>query len=412
MPSPEFFHVKPVADALQQLNAHWESQPQIETIETYSSVNRILAQDIYAPSQIPAFRKSTMDGYAVVAKNTFGASQALPSYFKVAGEIKMGDDAEGLPMRQHEAIRIHTGGMLPDTANAVVMIEQTQTIGDTEIEVHQSVAPGENVIQVGEDVQKGAVIAPQYHRIRPQDIGGLMAVGIAQIDVLHRPRIGILSCGDELIDPSQSPAPGQIRDINAYILAAFVENLGGQSIRLGIAPDTFDDYLRYAEQGFSQVDILVLTAGSSVSAHDFTRDVITHLGQPGVLQHGLATKPGKPTILAVCDGKPVIGLPGNPVSAFLVARQIFPALIARYTRQSIIHLPTIPATLSRNISSVTGREDWIAVRLSHQSNASIAVPIFGKSNLIYTLVQADGLIHVPMNLGGLKAGTSVDVISF
>jgi len=413
MPSPEFFNVKPVSEALQLVLDHWQPKLPIETIPTASAIGRITADSIHAPVDIPSFRKSTVDGYAVIAKDTFGASQSLPAYLNLTGEITMGDDAHTLPIGQHEAVRIHTGGMLPDDVDAVVMIEYTQVLADDEIEVLKPVASGENVIQVGEDVREQDTILSAFHRIRPQDIGGLLAAGITEIDVLYRPRVGILSCGDELVDPTQTPAQGQIRDINAYTLSGLVQTAGGEPIRLGIAPDKLDEYKQSALDGFAQSDILVLTAGSSVSARDYTRDVIEHLGTPGILQHGLATKPGKPTILAVCDNKPVIGLPGNPVSALLVARQILPALIAHACQQTITPPPTQQATLSTNIASMTGREDWVAVRLKHDADKPlIAEPIFGKSNLIYTLIQADGLITIPINSGGLKAGTIVDVIPF
>lgn len=412
MPSPEFFRVQPVSDALKLLFEHWQPLPQTEKLDTYSAVKRIVAYNIHSPLHVPAFPKSTVDGYAVRASDTFGASQSLPAYLKIAGEVKMGQ-APTVDVSEGTAVYIHTGGMLPDTADAVVMIEHTQKVDDSEIEVLKAAAPGENIIRIGEDVREGELILPENHLIRPQDIGGLLAVGITQIDVISRPRVSILSCGDELVPPEKTPLPGQIRDINAYMLRALVENAGGVPHLMGIAPDTPEEYKRHAEKAFAQGDMLVLTAGSSVSVRDFTRDVINHLGKPGVLQHGLATKPGKPTILAVCDGKPVIGLPGNPVSALLVARQILPELIAHAARQIVTKPATIPAILAINVASATGREDWIPVRLSHETDGRvIAEPIFGKSNLIYTLIQANGLIGIPMNSSGLKAGTIVEVIPF
>lgn len=411
MPSPEFFFVQPVADALQLVFNHWRPALQTETISTYSALSRMVACDIVSPEAIPSFRKSTMDGYAVRAKDTHGASQSLPIYFKVVGHVAMGQAPE-VAIGSGEAVHIHTGGMLPSSADAVVMVEHTQAINEHEIEVLKAVANGENVIQIGEDVKQGEALLPANHMIRPQDIGGLLAVGITEIDVVRRPRIGILSCGDELIPPEETPQPGQIRDINAHTLSALVETLGGIPVQLGIAPDTLEEYRRYAHDGFQQCDILIMTAGSSVSARDFTHDVIQSLGEPGVLQHGLATKPGKPTILAVCSDKPVIGLPGNPVSALLVARQLLPALIAQFMHQPIKQPKIMQARLSANIASVTGREDWIPAKLISDSESIIARPIFGKSNLIFMLVQADGLIRVPINSGGLKADTMVDVIVF
>ena len=247
-------------------------------------------------------------------------------------------------------------------------------------------------------------------RLRPQDIGGLLAVGLGEIDVLRRPRIGILSCGDELLPPFAELKPGKVRDINAYTLSALAEKYGAEPLRLGIVRDDLAEYERAAKAGFDVCDILLLSAGSSVSARDYTRDVINGLGQPGVLQHGLATKPGKPTIIAVCDNKPVIGLPGNPVSALVVAWQLLPPFIARYSGQALESARHVRARLTQRVASVTGREDWVAVRLEPSDDGEpLAAPIFGKSNLIFTLVSADGLLRVPLNTGGYDSGSLVDV---
>ena len=231
--------------------------------------------------------------------------------------------------------------------------------------------------------------------------------------MLPAPRIGILSCGDELAPPEADLQPGMVRDINAYTLSALAEEYGAAPMRLGIAADSIIDYRQRAEAGFAACDILLLSAGSSVSARDYTRDVINGLGAPGVLQHGLATKPGKPTIIAVCDNKPVIGLPGNPVSALLVARQLLPRLIARFLCQRPQPPALIRARLSQRVASVSGREDWLPVKLLDCADGMpMAEPIFGKSNLIFTLVGADGLLHVPLNAGGYDGGSIVDVHRF
>ena len=412
MPSPEFFQVTPVADALRQLEARWQPDPGYETMATADALDRILAADVVSPEQVPAFRKSTVDGYALRAADTFGASQSLPVFLNVRGELKMGE-APALDVGLGEALLIHTGGMLPASADAVVMIEHTQASGAAEIEVLRAAAPGENVIQAGEDVGQGETMLPCRHRLRPQDIGALLAVGITSVDALCRPRIGILSCGDELLPPeADSTPPGKVRDINAYTLSALAQQLGAKPLRLGIASDDFADYQRRAGDGFEACDILLLSAGSSVSARDYTRDVIAGLGQPGVLQHGLATKPGKPTIIAVCENKPVIGLPGNPVSALLVARQLLPRLVARHGGQPLASPRFVSARLTQRVASVTGREDWLPVRLSDDAGGTLAQPIFGKSNLIFTLVAADGLLRIPLNTGGYDAGSLVEIERF
>lgn len=409
--TPEFFNVQPVQAALDQLYAHWTPQRRSETRDPRQAFGRVLAADVSAPVDLPQFQRSAVDGYAVRAADTFGASQTIPAYLHVVGRVTMGA-AAALEIRSGQAAEIHTGGMLPPGADAVVMVERTQPLGNDEIEVLAAAAPGDNVIQVGEDVRRGELILAAGRRIRPQDVGGLLAVGILEVEVASAPRVGILSCGDEIIAPEETPLPGQIRDINAHMLAALVERAGGEPVLLGIARDEIEDYRSRARSGFENVDVLVMTAGSSVSTRDLTRAVIDSLGKPGILQHGLAVKPGKPTIIAVCDNRPVIGLPGNPVSAFLVARQIVIPCIKRILGQKAQPAAIISAILGSNIASASGREDSVPVRLVVRDGSLHAEPVFGKSNLIYTLVNADGLVHIPLNNGGVRAGTVVEVTLF
>jgi molybdopterin molybdotransferase len=409
--TPEFFNVQPVRAALETLFSRWKPQPKKETLDPRAALGRVLASAPVSPIDLPEFRRSTVDGYAVCAADTFGASQSLPAYLTCIGSVMMGGAAT-MTITQGEVAEIFTGGMLPAGADAVVMIERTQPLGANDIEVFAPVAPGENVVHIGEDVQHGAAVLPAGHRLRPQDIGGLLAVGITSVDVTVRPRVGILSCGDELVPPESMPSSGQIRDINAYTLAALIEQHGGEALLLGIARDTMEDYFARAQAGFQQADILVLTAGSSISTRDLTQTVINRLGKPGVLQHGLAVKPGKPTLIGLCDGKPVIGLPGNPASALLVAWQIAVPILRCALGQTAQPIGTIRVVLASNVASSSGREDTIPVRLIERDGKLCAEPVFGKSNLIYTLVNADGLVLVPLNSNGLRAGSEVEVIPF
>lgn len=411
MTTKQFFTVQPVAEALAALFAQITPLTRTETLLTHEALGRVLAVAPRSPIDLPNFRRSAMDGYAVKASDTFGASQSLPAYLDVVGQVHMGQEPD-FTLETGQAAVIHTGAMLPEGADAVVMIERTQSISDSEVEVLAAVAPGENVIQVGEDVGQGEETLAIGHKLRPQDIGGLLAVGITQVEVMARPRVGILSCGDELVEPDQATSFGQIRDINSYMLAALFADKGAEAVRLGIARDTLDSLLPMAEAGLANCDMLVMSAGSSVSVRDLTREVIDRLGSPGVLQHGLAVKPGKPTIIAACNGKPIIGLPGNPVSAMLVARQtILPTL--QYLVSEAPRLPkTIQATLTQNISSTTGREDSVPIRIVKREEQVDADPIFGKSNLIYTLLRADGIVHLPLNVSGYTAGTLVEVEIF
>jgi len=406
--APQFFQVIPIQAARQLLDAHWQPQPNSEIIGAADGLGRVLAADAHSPEQAPAFRKSTVDGYALRARDTYGASQSLPAFLQVRGELLMGEAADEA-VEAGDAWQIHTGGMLPAGADAVVMLEHSHSGVGPEIEVLRAVAPGENVIEAGEDVAADALVLPRGHRLRPADIGGLLAVGICQVEVLQRPRVGILSCGDELVAPDEALDLGQVRDINAWMLGALAARHGALPIQLGIVPDQREEYQRMARDGHARCDILLLSAGSSVSARDYTRAVIDSLGAPGLLQHGLATKPGKPTIIAVCAGVPVLGLPGNPVSSLLVARQLLPHLICAWLGQKPKEPRRMRAQLARRVASVSGREDWLPVRLHANDEGLLAEPIFGKSNLIFTLVQADGLLRVPLNTGGFDAGSAIEV---
>ena len=409
--TPEFFNVQPVQSALETLFDHFNIEMQTERVDTYTAMGRVLAVAPRSPIDLPSFTRSTMDGYAVKASDTFGASQSLPAYLTCVGTAMMGSTPD-VVVEPGQAVEIYTGAMLPTGADAVVMVEKTQMIGEDEIEVLAPVAPGENLVQIGEDVAEGDVILPSGHRIRPQDIGGLLAVGILSVEVVATPCVGILSCGDELVPPEEPPEPGQIRDINTHTLAALFRQAGAKVTLLGIASDVLEDLSQRARDGLETVDVLVMTAGSSVSTRDLTRDAISSLGSPGILQHGLAVKPGKPTILAVCDSKPVIGLPGNPVSALLVARQIIVPIIEHLQGLERSPMSTVKATLKAHVPSTTGRDDTVPVRLFEEKGILVAEPVFGKSNLIYTLVNADGLVSIPLNSNGLEAGKIVEVELF
>jgi molybdopterin molybdotransferase len=346
----------------------------------------------------------------VIASDTHGASETLPAYLQVAGEVLMGAPA-GFELRRGSCALIHTGGMLPVGADAVVMVEHTQSVRPGEVEILRSLADGENVLKVGEDVQEGEEVLPGGLRIRPAEIGGLMALGLTQVAVARRPRVGILSSGDELVAPDQQPGPGQVRDVNAYTLSALVERVGGVAVHFGIQPDRAADLLAAARCALLECDIVVITAGSSASTRDLTAQVIGALGEPGVLVHGVNVRPGKPTILAVCCGKAVIGLPGNPVSALVIADLfVTPVLETLLGLRRRLPRPGLSAALALNLPSQAGREDWVPVRLVESPQGYLAEPVFGKSNLIFTLARADGLICIPADANGLSAGARVEVV--
>jgi len=392
------------------LSEHISAGADSELIETASALGRVTISPVLAPHPLPSFSRSTVDGFALQARDTYGASDSLPAYLKLIGEVPMGAEA-GITVGNSQCALIHTGGMLPLGADAVVMIEHTQVARPGEVEILKSAAVGENIIVVGEDITDGDVIIPAGKELREAEIGGLMALGITQLSVSKRPVVGILSSGDEVIPPQESPSPGQVRDVNSYSLQALINKHGGIPTLYGIIPDTADELRKKAVQALKECDMVVITAGSSASERDLTALVVKELGEPGVLVHGVNVRPGKPTILAVCDKKVVIGLPGNPVSALVIAKLFIVPVLEKLLR--LTHKPPAPsisAKLSINLSSQTGREDWIPVRLRKVTDGYLAEPIFGKSNLIFILVRAEGLIRIPPSATGLRAGENVEVI--
>ena len=427
---PEFLTLLPPDEARALLLSHLlRDQPKVdsESIDVPSSLSRVLAEDIVAPHPLPEFQRTTVDGYALRARDTFGASDSLPAYLTLIGEVPMGD-MPAFEIGQGQCALIHTGGMLPNGADAVVMLEYTQSIASSglrpeesgglsrEIEIFRAVADGENVIHIGEDVAQGQLILPKGSLMRPAEIGGLLALGITSVYVAKKICVGLISTGDEVIDPSQSPRPGQVRDVNSYTLSALVEKSGGVAKRYGIIRDQLEALKDAAAKALSECDVMIITAGSSASARDMTADVIRSLGAPGVLVHGINTRPGKPTILGVCNGKAVIGLPGNPVSAlvngYLFVVPVIEKLLGTIPRPRA----TIQARLIVNLPSQAGREDWIPVKLLPSPNGRgqgegfLAEPIFGKSNLIFTLASADGLVRIHPYATGLSAGEMVEVM--
>ncbi|HEX8967620.1 MAG TPA: gephyrin-like molybdotransferase Glp [Chloroflexota bacterium] len=411
--SRELFNVQTPPRALEALLRELPVRVESETLATTSALDRVLAEEISSPSNLPTFRRSTMDGFAVRAADTFGATESMPAYLEVVDEVLMGR-APARALGLGECARIATGGMLPEGADAVVMVEQTQEVGPTTIEAQRAVAPGDNVVQIGEDIRTGEPILKRGHTLRAQDLGGLLALGVTSVRVARQLRVAIVSGGDELVDPDQAPGPAQIRDVNSYTLAALIRRDGHTPCLSGIYPDEYPALQTAAQHALAQADAVILSAGSSVSTRDLTAQVIDSLGQPGVLVHGVSLKPGKPTILAVCDGKPVFGLPGNPVSCMVTYDLFVAPTLAHLTGTAVRPLRRgVMARLTRNVASATGREDYVQVRLERGTDGGLdAVPVFGKSNLIFTLIRADGMLKVPLDVGGLAAGAQVEVVLF
>ncbi|ACB84042.1 gephyrin-like molybdotransferase Glp [Natranaerobius thermophilus] len=410
------FQVISVEEAISKVTANIDKYfegLESEQIKSENALGRVLAQDIKAPSDLPPFSRSTVDGYVVKAKDTFGVSESLPAVLFNKGKIEMGEEPHKT-LNQDETMEISTGGMLPSGGDAVVMLEDVETFDDNSIIVNKSVARGENVIEKGEDTQEGVTVLRKGHRLRSQDIGALAALGILEISVYHQPVIGIISTGDELIPPEKPLSGGKIRDINSWALSAAVTKLGGKPIQYGIIQDEPQYFRESFDKAVTQCDMVILSGGSSVGTRDLTAKTID-LGEPGIIFHGVSVKPGKPTIFGIVDNVPVFGLSGNPVSA-MVTFDLFvkPAIygisgVANFGRDWFENITK--ARLARNISSKGGREDFVRVSLKGEPGEfPEAFPVLGESGLIFTLVEADGLVRIPQNTEGYSQGEIIEVI--
>lgn len=384
----------------------------METVLIMDAVSRILAESVTASADLPGFARSTMDGYAVRAASTFGASESNPAYLEITGEIRMGETPK-IKIGQGEAARIPTGAMLPLGADAVVMIEYAEEIDATTLEVYKSVAPGTHVVEKDEDVKKDTRALEKGTLLRPQEIGLLAALGEKRVKVYKKPKVSIISTGDELTEITAMPSPGRIRDINTYTISAMVETAGAQAISYGIVPDNFETLRKTCERAVLESDMILVSGGSSVGTRDLTIDVIKALPGSEILVHGIPVSPGKPTILARVGDKQLWGLPGHVTSAMIVFDKVLRPFLESLSGMdpSSIKRFHIPALLSRNIASAQGRVDFVRVRLvTGDDGALIAEPVMGKSGLIRTMVAADGLIKIGMNTEGLDKGDEVAII--
>jgi len=405
----DFFKVTALEDVLKLISGF--KPVGRETIPILQAGGRILAENIVSDMDLPDFARSTMDGYAVRASSTFGATEQNPAFLKMNGIISMGETSD-LSVSPGEAIKISTGGMLPDGADSVVMIEHAQKIDDTAIEVYRSVAPGSNMIEKGEDFRKGEIVLQSGCRLRPQEVGLLAAFGRETIMVYQKPIVGIISTGDEIVPITESPGPAQIRDINTYTLSDLVIQSGGVPVSYGIVRDRFESLHEVCSLAHEKSDMVMISGGSSMGTRDYAIDAVSALPDSRILVHGISISPGKPTILATASGKPVWGLPGHVVSSMIVFHMVVRSFLEHICGMSIgsKEFREIPAHLSRNISSAQGRLDCIRVRLIRKEGQLLADPILGKSALINTMVKADGIIVIGLNSEGLEKGSLVSVI--
>jgi molybdopterin molybdotransferase len=386
-----------------------------ETIRSVQARGRVLAEELHSAVDLPHFHRAAMDGYAVSAKNTFGASQSLPAYLKLAGVVEMGKEALQ-SLNTGEAIRISTGGMMPPGADAVVMVEYTDETDAGMVEIHRGVSPWQNVIQIGDDIKKGELVFAKGRRLRAHDLGALTGVGISSVAVYQRPRVALISTGDEIVDAEIDPQPGQVRNINQHSLAGLIEEVGGTLKDWGVIRDDRAQLTQAIGEALAWGDLVLLSGGSSMGAKDIALETILSFPDSEFIFHGISIAPGKPTIFAKAYGKPILGLPGYPVSALVIFDLFGAPMLRRLGGENLAALPsfsrTLRAKLKTNIASQLGREDYVRVTLERQVEGYVATPLPSKSGAIFTLVKADGMVRIEMNQDGLEQGEEVDVILF
>ncbi|MGG0718986.1 gephyrin-like molybdotransferase Glp [Robertmurraya massiliosenegalensis] len=407
----KFFQVKSVEETHRFIQEKVESLHEVVTKPLVDALHFVLAEDIMVRENVPNFRRSSVDGYAVRAKDTFGSSESMPGFLTVIGEVKMGQEP-AKPLLSGEAMYVPTGGMLPEGSDAVIMIEHCEEISSL-LNLYRQVAPGENLISVGEDLKEGSILLSKGTKLRAQEIGALASQGIIEVPVWRKPVIGYLSSGDEIVPmESNDVKMGEVRDMNGATIGALVRQWGLDFVYGGIVEDSREELERKSREMLEKTDCLILTGGSSVGTKDYSVEVIEALGEPGVYVHGISIKPGKPTILSQAGTKPIIGLPGHPASAMIIfslfGKAIIEILGGEEARESRLNF----AKVTKNIPSAPGRTDYIRIRLFEENNEWYAEPILGKSGLISTLVKSDGMIEIASESEGVHKGDRVPVILF
>ncbi len=391
-------------DALKIISEKFNIIKDAETVSLTQSLGRILYEDVVSSENIPAFDRSTVDGFAVRASDTYGSSETSPGQLEIIGEILMGEKAE-CEITEGQCVRISTGGMLPKGADSALMVEHSDSTLEPYCLCMKTVSPYENVTRKGDDVHCGDVLFEKGTLITSREIGILASIGMSQIQVAEKVRVGIISTGDEIVSIGSENVFGKIRDINSHILSALMSEIGCVATEYGIIKDNYNAIYESVRKAVSENDIVLISGGSSAGARDMTVSIIEKCGE--VYLHGIAMKPGKPTIVGKIDEKAVFGLPGHPAAAYFVAlrlvKHLVDSVLCRKGKQK-----TLKGTLLQNISSNHGREEIVCVRICDDG----IEPVFGKSGIISLLSHCDGYIIIPRNQEGHRAGDEVRVYLF
>lgn len=398
-------HVKTPEEVLALIESEFDAVADAETVSLSAAMGRVLAEEIAATEYVPDFDRSTVDGYAVRARDTFGCTDAIPAILPVQAEVFMGEGAE-FELNREECAAVPTGGAIPKGADSVVMVEYTEDYGDGTVGISRSVAPGDNMIFRGDDVYPGKVILHKGRVLSSQDIGALAAIGRVQVPVVKKLTVGVISTGDELVPPEENPKAGQVRDVNSPMLEAMLTSFGVNVINYGIVIDNEALLAEKVQKAVSECDAVLLSGGSSVGVKDAACRIIESMGS--LLLHGIAIKPGKPTILGKSGVKPLVGLPGHPVAAYFITKLfVLPMLSRLMGRKQETYTTT--AKVTENIGANHGRAQYQCCRLERKDGQLYAYPIRGKSGLITTLAGADGYFCIDRDCEGLPRYAEIQV---
>lgn len=404
----EFFQVRTIEQIrIMMKDAFEEFSLGVEQVPIENARGRVLAADVRSGVDVPHFDRSVVDGYAVKTSDVQGASESVPSFLKLIGASEMGEENKA-QLRENECMYVPTGGMVPQGTQAMVMIEIAQKIADDEVAVQQSASMYENMLRVGDDISRGEVVLERGKRIAPQDIGALASTGHVDVEVYKRPTFAVLSTGDEIVAPDSEIVAGKIKDINTFSLSAQIESFGGEVAVKKVVEDDYDTIRNEVAAAVKSCDVVLVSGGSSVGEKDYTYDILKELSGKDIIAHGLNIKPGKPTIVADVDGKPVIGLPGQPASALIVLVQILDILHEVFYGTERDR-PYLTAVLDQNVASAPGRKTFQMVQVVENGQNKIAKVIRGKSGMISLLSKAHGYFVIESSSEGKEAGERVCV---
>lgn len=399
----EFFKCILVDEAINIINEEFKDYKlESEIVDLDNAYDRVLYEDVISKEFVPEFDRSTVDGYAIVAEDSYGATDTIPTVLEIIGEVKMGEAADWV-ISSGKCVYVPTGGMIPKGANAVIMIENTEKMDENTLLVQKPVRIQENIIKRGEDIKEGDVVIERGRKLNPAHIGALASLGISKVQVFKKPKVFIISTGDEIIGIEDKLEFGKIRDINSYSLKAQSKKAGLEVVGNVVVKDDFAQLKEAISYGVEISDIVLLSGGSSVGERDFTKEAIKYLGGKGILAHGISIKPGKPTLIANAKGKLVVGLPGHPVSAITVFTAVVEPFIEKLYSLNTIK-PTIFAQMTANFPSAPGKDTYVFVNIKKEEGKYYATPKFGKSGMITNLSKADGYIVIKIHEEGVNKG--------